>query len=69
MVCQIIWTPKALETYISNIEYLESRWAQKEINRFIADTEKKVKLLSRQPQIGSPRNTKHKHVRHTLIHI
>ena len=68
MVCKVSWTPKALETYISNIEYLEAKWNEREVKKFIADTEKKNKTLSFQPNVGSPRNKKHHDIRQTLIH-
>ena len=68
MVCKVSWTPKALETYISNIEYLETKWTEREVKKFIADVEKKIKALSGQPGIGSPRNKKQHNIRHTVIH-
>lgn len=68
MVYKISWTRKALETYIDNIKYLETKWTNREIKKFISDVEKKIETLSGQPGIGSPRNTKQNNIRHTLIH-
>jgi plasmid stabilization system protein ParE len=68
MVYKISWTPKALESYISNIKYLETEWTESEIKKFIATVEKKIKTLSGQPGIGSPWNKKQPNIRHTVIH-
>jgi plasmid stabilization system protein ParE len=68
MVYKVSWTPKALETYISNIEYLETKWTDREVKKFISDTERKIKTLAGQPGIGSSRNKKHRDIRHTVIH-
>lgn len=67
MVCKVSWTPKALESYIGNIQYLETAWTGREVHKFINDVEKKIKTLASQPGIGSPRNKKLPNVRHTLI--
>lgn len=68
MVYQVIWTAKAIETYISNIEYLESAWTEREVKKFMHDVEKKIKLLSAQPLTGSEKSKKQPQIRHTLIH-
>ena len=68
MVYQVVWTLKALESYISNMKYLEKAWTEKEVNRFAALVEKKIKLLSVQPGIGTSRNKKQLHTRHTVLH-
>jgi plasmid stabilization system protein ParE len=68
MVCKVSWTPKALETYISNINYLESAWTEREIKKFIDTVDKKIKTLSAQPQIGSPRNKRQTNIRRTIVH-
>jgi len=68
MVCKISWTPKALESYISNIKYLETEWTEREVKKFITNVEKQIKTLSGQPRIGSPRNKKQPNIRHTVIH-
>jgi plasmid stabilization system protein ParE len=64
---KIIWSELAINTYLSNIEYLESAWTHREIDNFIASVSDKIALLSLQPRIGSPTN-KRKNVRKTLVH-
>jgi len=39
-----------------------------EISNFVFKVEAKVKLLSLQPKLGSPRSKSHSNIRHTLIH-
>ncbi len=68
MVCKVIWTPNALKTYIANIGYLEKDWTEKEVKRFITDTEKKIQNIAGQPLIGSSRSAKYPNIRFTLIH-
>ena len=68
MVYKIMWTGKALESYVNNMKYLEAAWTEKELKNFIALVEKKLKMLSRQPEIGTPRNKKQPHIRHTVLH-
>jgi plasmid stabilization system protein ParE len=68
MVYKVNWTLKALESYISNIKYLESAWTEKEVKNFAALVEKKINLLSRQPEIGTSRNKKQVNIRHTVLH-
>jgi plasmid stabilization system protein ParE len=68
MVYKVSWTAKALESYISNIKYLESKWTEREIKKFIIAVEKKIKNLSSQPGIGSSRNKKQRNIRHSVIH-
>jgi len=68
MVCKISWTTKALESYISNIKYLETAWTDREVKKFINDVERKIKNLSLNPETGSSRNKKQPNIRHTVIH-
>jgi plasmid stabilization system protein ParE len=68
MVYQVVWTPKALESYVGNMKYLEERWTEKEVKQFISLVEKKIKLLSGQPGIGTSKNKKQLHIRHTVLH-
>ena len=68
MVYKVNWTLKAPETYISNIEYLETRWTDHEVKCFIAATEKKIKAISGQRGIGSPRSSKQRNMMHTVLH-
>ncbi len=66
MVQKIVWSPLAAQTYISNIEYLQKEWTQKEIEKFTAATERKLNLLKLQPDIGVITH-KRNHVRKTPI--
>ncbi len=66
MVQKIIWSTLAIQTYAGNIEYLQKEWTQKEIDKFIASTERKLNLLKTQPQIGVLTNKRH-YIRKTII--
>lgn len=68
MVYKVVWTLKAIESYVANMQYLEQAWTEKEIKNFAALVEKKIKILSGQPEIGASRNKKQPHVRHTVLH-
>ena len=60
MVFKISWTLKALQTYVDNMQYLQTAWTEKEVNNFAITVEKKLTLLSKQPGIGAPRNISNK---------
>lgn len=68
MVYKIVWTAKALESYVSNMQYLAQAWTEKEVKRFAALVEKRIKRLSQQPETGTPRNKKQLNIRHTVLH-
>ena len=68
MVFKVVWTPKALESYVANMNYLQQAWTEKELQDFAALVEKKIMLLSRQPYIGTARSKSHPDVRHTVLH-
>ena len=68
MVFKISWTPKALQTYVDNMQYLQTAWTEKEVNNFAITVEKKLALLSKQPGIGTPRNKRQQNIRYTLLH-
>jgi len=67
MVYKIIWSPSAVKTYINNIEYLETLWAEREVLNFINSVKRKIQLLSTNPNLGSPTN-KRKNLRKSVIH-
>ena len=67
MVYKIRWSSLAIETYISNIEYLETSFTKKEILRFINTVKRRLVLLSANPNLGLATN-KRKNVRKTVIH-
>ncbi len=56
MVCKIVWSQLAINTYGQNIAYLQKQWTQKEVDTFIIATDKKLTPLSHQPNIGVPTN-------------
>ncbi len=68
MVCKIIWLPRAIQTYISNFQYLEANWTEKEVEGFKVLVEKKIENISHHPKLGSARNKSTPHIRFTLIH-
>ena len=68
MVYEVVWTAKAIESYASNIKYLKESWTEKEVRAFVVLVEKKINLLSDQPDVGTPRNKKQPNIRHTVLH-
>lgn len=46
MVYKIVWTLKALESYISTLNYLEQKWTENKVKHFAALVERKWELLS-----------------------
>lgn len=68
MVYKIVWTVKALQTYLNNMLYLETAWTAKEIKGFALIVEKKLLALSKQPGIGTARNKKQQNIRYVVLH-
>jgi plasmid stabilization system protein ParE len=66
MVQEITWSKKAIQSFEQNIQYLEIAWTQKEVDKFIRETERKLNLLSAQPNIGNLTNRR-SNIRKTLI--
>ncbi|MCD6012335.1 MAG: hypothetical protein K0Q79_2197 [Flavipsychrobacter sp.] len=66
MVHKIIWSDLAIKTYVSNIEYLEKEWSDKEIRNFIKVVQRKLLLLSMQPRAGVI-TSKRKNLRKTIL--
>ncbi|KAA5533595.1 type II toxin-antitoxin system RelE/ParE family toxin [Taibaiella lutea] len=54
MVYEIVWTPKAIESFLENLKYLQQKWTQREVNQFASIVEEKILLLSTHPETGSP---------------
>lgn len=67
MVYKIIWSPLAIRTYISNIEFLEKAWTKREVVKFITAVENKISVLKIHPLKGKL-TAKRLNVRHTTIH-
>jgi plasmid stabilization system protein ParE len=68
MACKVNWTTRAWLTFETNLGYLQKEWTAKEISNFITSIDKKISIISRQPEIGKSRNKKHPHIRFTVIH-
>lgn len=68
MVCKIIWLPRALQTYIANIQYLQLNWTDREIEQFKILVENKIENISHHPNLGSARNISKQNIRFTLVH-
>ena len=67
MVYKVTWSNLAVETYISNIEYLETAFTDKEVSRFINTVKRRIVLIAANPKLGSLTN-KRKNIRKTVIH-
>lgn len=46
MASKIIWSPKAEETFVRIIEYLEQKWTEKAVSNFIRQTDKVIHIIS-----------------------
>lgn len=68
MVCKITWLPRALSTYIANIEYLQANWTEQEIENFKKFVDQKLKNLAHHPRLGRSMNSSAPNIRLTLIH-
>lgn len=49
MAFKIIWSPEAEKTFEEIINYLEINWSEKEIRKFVSETEKIIFLLQQNP--------------------
>jgi len=49
MAFKVIWSPEAESTFDDIINYLESEWSEKEIQKFIFNTEKIISLRRQNP--------------------
>ncbi len=68
MACKINWTSRAWLSLEANVEYLLKEWTAKEVSNLVAAIDKKIAILSNQPEIEKPRNKKHHQIRFTVIH-
>ena len=68
MVCEIIWLPRAIQTYITNIQYLQAHWTEKELEYFKVLVEKKIENISHHPKLGRARSRSAPNIRFTLVH-
>jgi plasmid stabilization system protein ParE len=51
MVKEIRWTAEAIDTFEKIIEYLEGNWTEKEVKRFLSETEKVILYISQNPEM------------------
>lgn len=68
MACKINWTLRAWKTYEANLKYLQETWAQRELNNFIALTDRQILQLARFPQKGRSRSKRHQNIRCVVLH-
>jgi len=66
MVYEIIWSELALQSFLSNINYLKTDWTETEIVNFTNATTYILQLLSIQPRIGRLTN-KRAYLRKVLV--
>ena len=63
---KIIWSDEALHNLRQIMEYLESRWTQKEISKFARLLEKHIELISQNPLLF-PEISYKKGIRHAVL--
>ncbi len=51
MAFKIIWSPKAVDTIEIVIDYLQANWTEKEIRKFVIETEHVIRLISINPNL------------------
>lgn len=62
----VIWTDEAFKNLIRIIKYLEKNWSEKEINRFIKKLDKRINLISINPQLFAKAKIK-KNIRRSVL--
>lgn len=68
MVYEVVWTPKALESFRGVMEYLQNKWTLKEQHRFAEIVEEKIISLSLHPEIGKSKSKINKDIRQAFLH-
>ena len=63
---KIHWTPRSLKSYLKIIDYLSKNWTAKEINKFVAQTDKTIEIIKQNPYTYQASNEK-KYVRKGFI--
>ena len=48
---EIIWSPKAIDTFDGVIDYLNENWTEKEIENFVTITENTIRHISQNPYL------------------
>ena len=67
MAYKIIWSPEALETFDSIVNYLDTQFTEKEVSKFVGIVNRRVLLIQQIPQSfrSASRTSKR---RRTVIH-
>lgn len=50
MAIEIKWTEQAKESFAANINYLAEEWSEKEIARFVQETESIIRRVQQNPE-------------------
>ncbi|HVU56930.1 MAG TPA: type II toxin-antitoxin system RelE/ParE family toxin [Puia sp.] len=50
MAIEIDWSDEAIATFDKNVYYLESAWTEKEVAKFIKQTQKALKRIEQYPE-------------------
>lgn len=51
MVYKVIWSPEAIHTFEKIIEYLDTHWSEKEVRKFLQQTEEGLRYLQQNPYL------------------
>lgn len=62
---KIIWTPTSIETFEEILAYLQKYWTEKEIIKFVENTELVIHYISEKPLMF--RKTNKKNIREALV--
>jgi len=54
MVYKVVWTPKAIESYVANMHYLERAWTEKEVKSFAALVKRKYNFYPASQKLELP---------------
>lgn len=61
MAKEIIWSPQSESTFYKVLEYLQENWTEKEINYFLAATEKVINYIAENPLMFRKTNKRNIH--------
>ncbi|HWY12041.1 MAG TPA: type II toxin-antitoxin system RelE/ParE family toxin [Bacteroidia bacterium] len=62
---EVRWTQESIETFNKIIEYLEAKWASRDVENFVNSTAVVVKFISENPKMF--RKTNKKNIREALV--
>ena len=65
MAIEVDWSAEAEETFAKNVHYLQTVWTEKEVAKFVQQTEKVINRLQQQPESYPPgkKNKKYRRAR------